>query len=88
MNRVERLRVIRVKMVRVTMTLAVILSGRWLRRLILLGLTPPLMAAVSIGQGQAVAESAPQFTKMFISVKPEDDQPRMLVSSRTRYDRR
>lgn len=80
---VERLRVIRVKMMRATMTLAVILSGRWLRRPILLGLTPPLMAAVSIGQGQAIAESAPRFTKMAIPVKPEYDQPRVLVSLRT-----
>jgi hypothetical protein len=38
--------------------------------------------AVSIGQVQAIAESAPQFTKMAISVKPEQEQPRVSVSYR------
>ncbi len=73
---------IRVRIVRATMTLAVFLSGRWLRYPVLLGLTPPLMAAVSIGQGQAIAESAPQFTKMAIAVMPEHEQPRVSVSYR------
>jgi len=38
--------------------------------------------AVSIGQGQAIAESARQFTKMAIAVMPEHEQPRVSVSYR------
>jgi hypothetical protein len=38
--------------------------------------------AVSIGQGQAIAESAPRFTKMAIAVMPEQEQPRVSVAYR------
>ncbi len=42
----------------------------------------PLVAVVGIRQGEAAAESEPQFTSMAISVMPEYDQPRVLVAYR------
>jgi hypothetical protein len=38
--------------------------------------------AVSIGQGQAIAESAPQFSEMAIAVMPEQEQSRVSVAYR------
>lgn len=57
-------------------------SWSWLRRLALVGLAVVLAAMSGIGCQQASAESSPQFTNMAVSVMPEYDQPRVLVSYR------
>ena len=54
----------------------------WLTRLALLGLLAALAVMAGIGQWRAGAESTPQFTNLSVSVMPEYDQPRVLVSYR------
>lgn len=54
----------------------------WLTRLALLGLAAALAVMAGIGHWRAGAESSPQFTNMAVSVMPEYDQPRVLVSYR------
>ena len=53
-----------------------------LTRLALLALAAALAVMAGIGHWRAGAESPPQFTNMAVSVMPEYDQPRVLVSYR------
>lgn len=54
----------------------------WLTRVTLLGLATALAVVAGIGHEWAGAESSPQLTNMAVSVMPEYDQPRVLVSYR------
>src|SRR4030042_1101938 len=45
-----------------------------------LGVALVLMAAIGIPPGQAGSESNPRITRLAVSVMPEYDQPRVLVS--------
>jgi hypothetical protein len=54
----------------------------WLARLTLVGLAAALAVMAGIGDRRASAESPPQLTNMAVSVMPEYDQPRVLVSYR------
>ena len=45
-----------------------------------LGVALVLMAAMGISSGQAGSESSPRITRLAVSVMPEYDQPRVLVS--------
>lgn len=59
------------------------IPGRsWLTLLALLALAVSLVVVAGIGQQRASAASSPQITTMAVSVMPEYDQPRVLVSYR------
>lgn len=77
---------IQVEMVKAGTTLTSILDWRWLRRLALLSLALVLVAAAGVRQGRAAAATSPQLTSMAVSVMPEYDQPRVLVSYRGEFD--
>ncbi len=57
-------------------------SWSWLRRLALLGVVAAMAMVAGIGYQGANAESSPQLKNMAVSVMPEYDQPRVLVSYR------
>jgi hypothetical protein len=77
---------IQVEIVKANTALLSILNRQWLRCLALLSLVLVLVAAAAGWQGRAAAESSPQLTSMAISVMPEYDQPRVLVSYRGEFD--
>jgi hypothetical protein len=80
-NKVKGPWITEVEIVKASTLRASALDWRWPRRLALLALAATLVAA-GIGHRPASAESSPQFTNVAISVMPEYDQPRVLVSYR------
>jgi len=69
-------------MVKISATLSRIPIPSWWGPLALAILAVALVATAGLGQGRAAAETTPSLTSMAVSVMPEYDQPRVLVSYR------
>ncbi len=81
-NKVKCPRLTGVEIVKAASLRARTLDRRWLSRLALLTLAATLVFMAGMGHRRASAEGSPQFAGMAVSVMPEYDQPRVLVSYR------
>lgn len=79
-------RATQVEIVKANAVLIPVPNRGWLQSLALVVLAVALVAVAGMRQARAAAEGTPRFISMAVSVMPEYDQPRVLVSYRGEFD--